>query len=267
MQESDLAELLHENSKVRPEVGPVPGSAGGGAGLALELMDGSIKEYPSAPQVPLPDPVRPLGADLGLAICRRSAVREFAATPLAAAALAQLLWYGNGVREVARTHGYRNYRRNVPSAGNLGSVDLYPLLLQVAGVQPGLYHYHPVHHHLARLGPAPTGRALAHLLLQPELAGAGAILALGSSLARVRAKYGWRGYRYACMDAGHVGQNLCLVAAALGLGACPLGSFDDDRWNQLLGLDGTDEAVLYLVAVGAAKSSVADTAPQKVDIR
>jgi len=42
------------------------------------------------------------------------------------------------------------------------------------------------------------------------------------------AKYRERTYRYVLLEAGHVGQNLCLAATGLGLGACTVGAFDDD---------------------------------------
>jgi SagB-type dehydrogenase family enzyme len=67
---------------------------------------------------------------------------------------------------------------------------------------------------------------------------------------RSRFKYGARAYRFALMEAGHVGQNLLLAAAALGLGAVPLGGFYDREVDAFLGVDGIYEASLYLVPVG-----------------
>jgi SagB-type dehydrogenase family enzyme len=251
MDEMDLAELLHENSKSRIELGLPPGALHGGEQFPLELMDASIKSYPTRPSTALPPGAGHAGVDLCEAIRRRVSAREFRQCPVPLGSLAQLLFHGNGIREVPVFDGYRNYRRNAPSAGNLGSVDLYPLVLRVEGVKRGVYHYHPVDHRLTEIAGGDALAAMETVLSQPEFGQAGVIIALGSSLARVRAKYGIRGYRYACMDAGHVAQNLCLAAAALGLGACPAGGFDDDRLNDLLGLDGVDEAALYAVAIGA----------------
>ncbi|NIR27183.1 MAG: SagB/ThcOx family dehydrogenase, partial [Gammaproteobacteria bacterium] len=42
-----------------------------------------------------------------------------------------------------------------------------------------------------------------------------------------------------------------LAAEALGLGACPVAAFYDDELNRLLSLDGEEESVIYLAAVGA----------------
>jgi SagB-type dehydrogenase family enzyme len=70
-------------------------------------------------------------------------------------------------------------------------------------------------------------------------------------LERPRRKYGERGYRLALLEAGHIAQNLCLVAAALELGSMNVCGFFDDRLNAALSIDGVDEAVLYVAYVGA----------------
>ncbi|TVP94365.1 MAG: SagB/ThcOx family dehydrogenase, partial [Acholeplasmatales bacterium] len=67
---------------------------------------------------------------------------------------------------------------------------------------------------------------------------------------RMTYRYGERGFRYLCMDAGHVCQNLYLVAEALGLGTCAIGAYDDDAVNATLGLDADREAVLYIAPLG-----------------
>jgi SagB-type dehydrogenase family enzyme len=64
-------------------------------------------------------------------------------------------------------------------------------------------------------------------------------------------KYRERAIRYLFLDAGHICQNLMLAATALGLGSCPVGAFFDNEVEQLLQVDGEEEAVLYLAAVGA----------------
>ena len=39
------------------------------------------------------------------------------------------------------------------------------------------------------------------------------------------------------------------------LGACAVGAFLDDSLNELLGLDGEEEAALYLIAVGKSEGA------------
>ena len=51
-------------------------------------------------------------------------------------------------------------------------------------------------------------------------------------------------------EAGHAAQNVCLLAAELELGSICTGGFYDRRLNGYLGLDGSSEAMLYLVGLG-----------------
>ena len=67
---------------------------------------------------------------------------------------------------------------------------------------------------------------------------------------RMRWKYQDRTYRYGLIEAGHIGQNLYLAATSMGLGACSVGAFMDDAINAMLGVDGTEEAAIYMLAVG-----------------
>jgi SagB-type dehydrogenase family enzyme len=73
---------------------------------------------------------------------------------------------------------------------------------------------------------------------------------LSALFQRTRWKYRERAYRYILLEAGHIGQNLYLAATSMGLGGCAVGAFLDDKLNTLLGLDGEEEAALYLIPVG-----------------
>ena len=79
-------------------------------------------------------------------------------------------------------------------------------------------------------------------------------LILSAIFQRTRWRYRERTYRYVMLEAGHVGQNLYLSAASMGLGACAVGAFLDDDLNNLLGLDGEQEAALYLITVGNVRN-------------
>jgi len=57
-------------------------------------------------------------------------------------------------------------------------------------------------------------------------------------------------YLYIYLYAGHIFQNFYLLAEALGLGACTIGAIYDDEINELLGIDGTNETVIYVGVIG-----------------
>ena len=67
---------------------------------------------------------------------------------------------------------------------------------------------------------------------------------------RCAQKYGDRANRYVYLDAGHVSQNIYLQATSLGLGSVSMAAFDDVACNDLIGVDGERERVVYLHAVG-----------------
>lgn len=63
-------------------------------------------------------------------------------------------------------------------------------------------------------------------------------------------KYGERGFRYVFMEAGHMAQNICLMATELGLGSCCIGAFDDTGWKVHMKCK---EDPIYMVIVGHKK--------------
>jgi len=81
------------------------------------------------------------------------------------------------------------------------------------------------------------------------LVGAALAVALTGISMKTKLKYGERGYRFLLFEAGHIMQNLLLVASALGVSALPIGGFVDAELDSALGIDGLDEVSLYLAAV------------------
>jgi SagB-type dehydrogenase family enzyme len=123
--------------------------------------------------------------------------------------------------------------------------------LRVDDVQPGLYFYRPLDHRLDRLLQGDLSDSLEKATyLGESIRGAGACIVITATFLRSRFKYGERAYRFVLLEAGHIAQNILLVAEAQDLGAVAVGGFVDDQVNDLLGLDGLREAALYLVLVG-----------------
>jgi SagB-type dehydrogenase family enzyme len=146
---------------------------------------------------------------------------------------------------------FGNARRTAPSSGALYPVELYPVVHNVEGVDRGVYHYAYVEHALEEVRAGDFRQRLVDQALQQEFLGqCGVVVFLTQILQRMRPKYQDRSYRYGLVEVGHIGQNLYLAASSMGLGACGVGAFMDDDINDMLGVDGTEEAAIYLVAVG-----------------
>lgn len=61
-----------------------------------------------------------------------------------------------------------------------------------------------------------------------------------------------RGYRYAMMTAGRLGERLYIASTSIGLGCCGIGAFYDKDAAKTIGLNDTSR-LLYLVAIGTLK--------------
>jgi SagB-type dehydrogenase family enzyme len=190
--------------------------------------------------VVLPAPTRVGHMSLDEALARRRSVREFSAKPLAKEQLSQLLWATQGI-----THG--DGLRTAPSAGAL-----YPLEIYVA-TSAGFFHYMPLRHELQRRSDRDLRPELHRAsLLQDPVRKAPAVFIITAVYERTTRKYGAdRSPRYVHLEAGHAAQNLLLEAVALGLGAVPIGAFDDGEVQRVLSL--TSEQPLYLIPVGYAR--------------
>jgi SagB-type dehydrogenase family enzyme len=187
---------------------------------------------------PLPTPLLVGQLSLEAALAGRRSVREFSARPLTEVELGQLLWAAQGITD---PRGYRT----APSAGAL-----YPLEVYVATAD-GLFHYEVDSHGLTVAGGTDLRPALYEAALHQEpVRQAAAVFVIAAVYERTAVKYGAeRSPRYVHLEAGHAAQNLLLQAVALGLGAVPIGAFDDSGVQRALGLP-AGELPLYLIPVG-----------------
>ena len=195
---------------------------------------------------------KPEDTPLRQAIRARRSCRAFADQSMPLAWLAGILsdTYGvTGLIEGPERHVM--YTRPVPSAGALYPLEVYVATRAVEGIRDGLHHYHGRDHTLEPIKAGPVMSELGDLLIgQHYLATANAAIILTAVFERTFKKYGPRGYRYVLFEAGHAAQNVCLLATELDLGSICTGGFYDRRLNRYLGLDGSSQAVLYLVGLG-----------------
>lgn len=221
--------------------------------LHVRPQPSPYKRYPGAPAVPLPPVPEPGGLPLEVAIARRRSVREYADRPLTLEELSRLLHYSGGITD--RRDPTLAFR-SVPSSGALYPIEVYPVVFDVAGIEPGVYHHDVQEHRLELLRPGDFRQAVFQAAISQEmLLRASLALVLTGIHARVQWKYLDRSYRYLMLEAGHLGQNVYLAATSLGLAPCGIGAFFDDDLNRLLDVDGRDEATVYLLAIGPAPTT------------
>lgn len=205
-----------------------------------------------ARRLPLPAPgawsgIRPVSVEQALAA--RESHRAFTAAALSLDELAFLLWSTQGVR---RKLGQRAVLRTVPSAGARHAFETAVLVLRVAGLEPGLYRYLSLSHELAFLHALPdAAQAVADATLGQDFIGEAAAVLIWTALPeRMEWRYGEAAYKVMAIDAGHVCQNLYLACECVGAGTCAIAAYDQARMDDLAGVDGQDEFVIYLAPVG-----------------
>jgi SagB-type dehydrogenase family enzyme len=250
----DPAEAYHEASKLTPA--QIERQLAGARRLAsnadLRLASTrAVKRYRGAGRILCR--AAPLDVSLQAAIERRRSRRAFGSEPMASDVLAALLQAAYGVTGLLEPveDGFAYPLRAAPSGGALYPLELYVAVLRVEALQPGLYHFDPLASTLETRRVGLVADELARLSTDAEIASScAALLLVAAIFGRTRFKYGLRGYRFALLEAGHVGQNVLLASSALRLAAVPLGGFYDRLTDAFLGLDGVNESAVYMIAVG-----------------
>jgi SagB-type dehydrogenase family enzyme len=189
-------------------------------------------------QTVLPDPRIDGPLSLEAALQSRRSVRAFTTENLSLDEISQLLWAAQGITD---PHGYRT----APSAGALYPLELYLIM------DEGLFHYQIQTHTLAQLREEDLReKVFAAALHQEAIRHAPVTIVITAVYARIEVKYGRaRGPRYVHIEVGHAAQNILLQSVALGLGAVPIGAFEDERIQSVLGLP-ADHMPLYLIPIG-----------------
>jgi len=199
----------------------------------------------------------------------RATARSF--DPFAAMSLQELsvlldeVWGAHGFLEV--TEDVSLVRKTSPSGGSLHPIEVYPLLVRVDGVEPGLYHYCVARHELELIEPLEVSQARELLVTftagQPYFRSAAALFLMTARFGRTFWKYREhpKAYRVVLLDAGHLSQTFYLVCTELGLAPFVTAAVNEANIEERLGLDPLDEGALVACGCGRAGPSSSDRAP------
>jgi SagB-type dehydrogenase family enzyme len=210
------------------------------------------KDYGKMPKHNLPKETNKQASVLVNIIKKRRSIREFSGKKITLLELSTLLLAYKTTSVEDKSLGVK--LRNAPSAGALYPLEIYITLPKAVDsvLQPGLYHYEPNGHYLTRMHPETKIENVEGFLNQPEIEirKSAAIFYITAVLKRADWKYGDRALRYVLIEAGHLAQNLCLLATSINLGICPVGGFVDDEVQEYLNLDNGEEITLYILVLG-----------------
>jgi len=218
------------------------------------LPDSPVETSPpkGAERIVLPSPGTLTCGDMSVrtAIDRRRSRRRFAAAPMTLDELAYVCWATLGIQKIIGAG--RAVFRTVPSAGARHAIQLYIAIGNVGELPKGLYRYRATDHTLVALkaDDAILEKTAQACFDQHWMAQAAAVLIFSAVPYRMEWRYGPAWPKLIALDAGHACQNTYLAAESIGAGACAVAAYDQTQMDQLAGLDGNGEFVIYLAAVG-----------------
>ncbi|OHB67471.1 MAG: hypothetical protein A2V70_15910 [Planctomycetes bacterium RBG_13_63_9] len=196
---------------------------------------------------------------------QRRSIREYAAEPMTVKELGEFLYRVARVREVYPTEvdtprgrfQVEVSSRPYPTGGALFELEFYCVVQACRGLQPGLYHYDPLHHRLGRV--CGDTREWDRLLDEAGFAIGTSrerlqvLLVLTARFERVTWKYTTLAYSLVLKDVGVVFQNMYLAATAMNLAPCAIGGGNSDLFARAIGSDYYTETSVGEFALGSKR--------------
>lgn len=184
------------------------------------------------------------------ALKNRKTRRFFSNEPLSLEELSFLLWSVQGVKKIVNK-GYATLR-TVPSAGARHPFETYLAVLNVEGLEQGIYRYLPLEHKILLIDADDNlGSKVNLATFNQRFASKAAVTFLWTAIPyRTEWRYDDAAPKLIALDAGHVCENLYLSAESINAGVCAIAAYDQDKTDELLNIDGEDEFTVYIAAVG-----------------
>lgn len=200
-------------------------------------------------------------APLTAALEQRRSIRSRASHALTRRELGEFLFRVGRVRRLepaGEDCPYETSSRVYPSGGACYPLELYPVIGECLGLEGGTYHYDPWQHRLHRLPvrERDTRRLLADACLD-DGAGAGGhappvVIIIAARFQRVGWKYRSIAYATVLKEVGAMLQTMYLVATAMRLAPCAIGSGDSALFARAIGTDPHEESSVGELALGRA---------------
>jgi SagB-type dehydrogenase family enzyme len=187
--------------------------------------------------------------DLKTAIGNRESRRSYSNQALSIEELSFLLWATQGIKKKLDSG---HALRTVPSAGCRHALETYLCVLNVKGLDQGIYRYLPLEHQLLfEFTEENLGGKTIQAVLGQRYPGEAAVTFVWTAIPyRMEWRYDIAAHKVIAIDAGHVCQNLYLACEAIGAGTCAMAAYDQEGIDKLLRIDGHDEFTIYIASVG-----------------
>lgn len=205
-----------------------------------QLMPSSPAQPPrKGPTVPFPAASEERHHDdhhsFDAVLARRRSVRSFGERPVEFERLAEFLRRTCRSTDIGDHDGFEVMHRPYPSGGAIHELEVYPIVRDVEGLEPGIYHYDTHTHALEEVKrskpavEAATGEAAAAMgaSSHPPV-----LFMITARFDRMFWKYEGLGYALILKNVGVLIQTMYLVGTDMGLGGCALGSVPQ-AWDAI----------------------------------
>lgn len=184
----------------------------------------------------------------------RRSVRRYGPTPITSEQLGEFLFRVAADRQVGDS-----VRRTYPSGGGCYPLEFYLVVNRCDSIQRGTYHYDPNGH---ALDPTMLHWESFEMLLnwyrsKAALDEIQILVLIALVPERVNRRYDAIGYALALKELGAWYQSAYLVATAIGIAPCAIGSGDSDLAARALGLDPWAASVIGEFVIGSGLGSEA----------
>lgn len=219
--------------------------------------------YPGAPvALPVPDLNNRRAQDptLTAVLEDRVSTRAFNdAHPISIEQLAELLYRTARTRSTEPVGTDEELlSRPYPSGGSLYEIEIYPLVRNVIGLEPRMYHYDSFDHALRPVADA-DAKSVSQLLKPTSATLAGGaepqvLLIMAARAGRIMWTYEQIAYSAMLKNVGVLMQTIYLAATAMGLGACAQGFSDTAAFVAATGVDERKECSVGSIIVGSVQT-------------
>ncbi len=188
------------------------------------------------------------------AIETRRSLRTYDDPPITAQQLGEFFYRTARVKQLIQLEQGEYTSRPYPSGGGLYELELYPLIDTCTGIERGFYHYDPLTHQLCQL--SKLNQDIERLLKdawsasgkqdRPQI-----LIAIAARFPRLAWKYESVAYSLVLKHVGCLYQTMYLVATAMNLAPCALGSGNADLFAQIAGTNYYEESSVGEFMLGA----------------
>ncbi|HJT10767.1 MAG TPA: SagB/ThcOx family dehydrogenase [Candidatus Nitrosotalea sp.] len=167
--------------------------------------------------------------------------------------LSKILYFSGGITKTLKFSpplGEVDFRA-ASCTGALYHIEMYVVCTDVSGLESGVYYFDPKNLALVMLRKGDYRKILSNATAnEPFVSSSPVTLVFTDVFSRNSIKYQAREYRHAFWDCGTILSNSLAITSAHNLPSKLILGFVDSEINQLLGLDGKNEAALALLSLG-----------------